>query len=138
MPAKKSEGANTEAKSSNGKKKTILIVEDSPDMQEIYKNYLSKDYSIIMTGAAKEGMENLKKHAIDLLILDIILPEVQGDTFFVQLRQMAQFKNLKVLVITVLGDLTGQFKNLNSNVSCMAKPFEKEALLAKIKMVIGR
>jgi len=117
-------------------KKTILVVEDEKDMQAIYKDLLEDQYKVLQAFDTKEAMAKLKKHKVDLIILDVIMPRETGDTFFVHMRQMPEFKKIKVIVATVLGDLGPQFRRIDPVVVCLGKPFEKGVLLDIIKKSI--
>lgn len=114
-------------------KKKILIVEDDADMQQIYKIVLKEKYSLVMAEDTKDALKQLEKSKIDLMILDIILPGETGDTFLIRLKQMPKFKKLKVIAITVLGDITGQIKKIDPEATCIPKPFDKEMLLKEIE-----
>lgn len=114
-------------------KKNILIVEDDADMQRIYKIVLGENYNLIIADNTKDAMKQLEKNKADLMLLDIILPRETGDTFLAHLKQMPKYKKLKVIAITVLGDITGQLKKIDPEATCIPKPFDKEKLLKEIE-----
>ncbi|MFH2028352.1 MAG: response regulator [Nanoarchaeota archaeon] len=113
-------------------KKNILIVEDDADMQMIYKDIIKNGYSVIAVSNVEDARKELKKKKADLMILDIILPKVQGDTFFSELKSSKQYKDMPIIVISVIGDLTPQLRQIDPKVVSIAKPFKKEELLAAI------
>lgn len=119
------------------KKKTLLIVEDEKEMQTMYQDMLGEKYKLITAGDTKSALNKLKKNKVGLMILDIILPGETGDTFLFKLKQMPQFKDLRVLCVTVLGDLSTQLKKGDPHIACLPKPFDKEKLLRLVsKMII--
>jgi len=120
------------------KQKNILIVEDNKDMQIIYKNILGGKYHLLIAGNTKEAMFKLQRTKIDLMMLDIILPKETGDTFLVHIRQKPKFNYLKVLVVTVLGNITEQLRKIDPNVVCIAKPFDESNLLSVTNNIIGK
>lgn len=87
---------------------TILLVEDNQALRVIYKNQLTHDgYAVVEAGTTKEGFEKLKTTPVDLLILDIMLPDKSGLTFLKELRQEPKFQSLPVLMLTSLPDEVG-------------------------------
>ena len=114
-------------------KNKILIVEDDTDMQRIYKIVLGENYNLIIADNTKDALKQLEKGGIKLMLLDIILPHETGDTFLAHLKQMPKFKKLKVIAITVLGDITGQLKKIDPKTTCIPKPFDKEKLIKEIE-----
>lgn len=80
----------------------ILIVEDHPEMQKLYSSLLSYDYDIIAAYNIKQADAALAEHDIDLIILDIILPEQDRHTFLLDLRKNAKYKKTPVIVSTIL------------------------------------
>ncbi|MBU0615203.1 MAG: response regulator [Nanoarchaeota archaeon] len=118
-------------------KKSILIVEDDPEIVDIYKEMLGTKYSAVYVTDTKEASKALKKKIPDLMILDIILPGKSGDTFYLELKKQPRFKKLKVLCISVLGDTSDFVKNIDMNSDALAKPFEKQQLLDRINVMLG-
>ena len=114
-------------------KKKILIVEDDIDMQRIYNIVLKEKYNLAIADNTKDALKQLEKNGIALMILDIILPHETGDTFLIKLKQMPKFKKLKVIAITVIGDITGQIKKIDPEATCIPKPFDKEKLIKEIE-----
>lgn len=117
-------------------KKNILIVEDNKDVQEVYKDMLKDKYELNVVSTTKKAKELLSKEKFDLMILDIILPKESGDTFLVHLKDDPLFRNLKVIVVTVLGDLSENLQTIDPNILCLAKPFKKDDLLEMIAKAI--
>jgi len=116
--------------------KTILIVEDHKDMQEVYKDILSEKYALVTVNNTQDAKKALEKKKIDLMILDIILPDESGDSFLVNMAENNKYDNLPVIAITVLGDVSTQLKNIKPNVICIPKPFDKRQLLKTIKQML--
>ncbi len=105
-------------------------------MQEIYQGLLAEEYELIQVNTTKKAENKLKKEKYDLMILDIVLPEESGDTFFAKLRNKKKYDYLNILVVTVLGDMTDEFKKIDPNVVCIAKPFDKKKFLGNVKKLI--
>ena len=117
----------------------ILIVEDNFVLTDILELKLKQEgYSVQKTGNGKVGLKMAKEQNPELLILDIMLPEMNGFEILRELRKKDQTKNMKVLILTSKGrekDLKAGFE-LNAN-EYMTKPFSVEELLMRIKRLIG-
>ncbi len=122
--------------------KRIMIVEDSRDMQEIYKDIFSdkaKEYEIELMANAEAAYERVLKGGYDLIILDVIMDSMDGNAFYILLRlqEDKQVKNIPVLVVSVLNpDDLGIFKS-SSNVDFLQKPITKQQLFGKIEELSG-
>lgn len=108
--------------------KKILIVEDEPILQEMYKDKFTKEHFEVTTADnGEEGLEKAKSHKPDLVLLDLMMPVMDGKAMLRKLRQIPEFKNLPVIVLTNAGEYeniqeTKHFENaveflIKSNVS---------------------
>jgi len=114
-------------------KRKILVVEDNKDMQTIYEDMLSEKYYVEIVGNTADARKALEKSAIDLMVLDIILPKQTGDEFYNELAKSGKFRKLKVICVTVLNDTAKRLKAENKGIEIIQKPFKKEQLLAKMQ-----
>ena len=81
--------------------KKILIVEDEPNFHEIYKEMLEgKGYNIVSAYDGDEALEKVEQEKPDLVITDILMDMVTGDTFFLYLKSMPECANIPVIVIS--------------------------------------
>ena len=81
--------------------KKILIVEDEPNFHEIYKEmFEGKGYDIISAYDGDEALEKAKQEKPDLIITDILMDMVTGDTFFLYLKSMPECADIPVIVIS--------------------------------------
>jgi two-component system, chemotaxis family, chemotaxis protein CheY len=110
----------------------ILIAEDSQFMRNVLKDILS-DYKIVETSNGKEALEKYQSEKPDLVLLDIIMPEVDGIEVLKSIG-----KEAKVIVISAVGQekMVEEAKNLGA-LDYIIKPFENEKILEKIKEVLG-
>ncbi|MCP6718319.1 MAG: response regulator [Patescibacteria group bacterium] len=85
-------------------KQKVLIIEDDPFLVDIYTTKL-KDlgFSIDVANDGKDGLRKLKEGNFDLLMLDIVLPHIDGWQVLKQINESEEFKNLKVIVLSNLG-----------------------------------
>ncbi len=123
------------------KTKRILIVEDDEDMLEIYRGLFkskSDKYEIETVTDARLGFKKLEEGEFDLVILDIIMEPMPGDTFFLCVRNDKKLRNIPVIVVSVLdpNDMVGQFKKVN-HVDFLQKPITEEQLFEKINQFVA-
>lgn len=116
----------------------ILIVEDNQDIQTLYKDILKNTYDITIVDNAFAATDKLRDEKYDLMILDIILPDKGGDSFLAEIKKKPEFKDLKVMVVTVLGDVKDQIAASDPDATCLAKPFTKEQLLDEINSTLSK
>ncbi|WP_017727674.1 response regulator transcription factor [Halalkalibacterium ligniniphilum] len=118
--------------------KRILIVDDEIQMQRLIAVCIqSNDFSIESVSSGKEALEKVKKTPYDLMLLDVMMPEMNG---FQVLEELRTFNHsLPVIVLTALGDTDDVVKGLNSGADdYITKPFEPKELVARVQAVLRR
>ena len=109
---------------------TILIVEDNPDINQILKDILQTEYHCIQAYSAKEAFFYLNNQTIDLMLLDIMLPDKNGDKV---LQEVRLTKQLPIIIITALTDKKTTTKFLLDGANdYITKPFNAEEVKARI------
>lgn len=87
-----------------GEKKTILVVEDDHFLSDIYKRqFEGKGCSVHVAGNGIEAFQALKDFKPDVILLDLIMPEMNGFEFLEALRKDATHKSCRVIVLSNLG-----------------------------------
>lgn len=100
------------SKISNGVK-NILLAEDDPFLINIYTNKLkSTGFEVEVAEAGGEVLRKLKEKKFDLLLLDIVLPGISGWEILEKIRENENLKNLKILIISNLGQRSEVEKGL--------------------------
>lgn len=85
--------------------KTILIVEDEKALRKALSDKLTNEgYKIIETTDGEEGLDSALREHPDLILLDIVMPNMDGITMLQKLRQDAHGKNIPVIILTNLSD----------------------------------
>ena len=115
----------------------ILIIEDEPDIQELLKNYLEEEgYETEQALDGIEGIGKFRKRKFDLILLDVMLPKVDG---FGVLEIIRQESDVPVIMLTALDDEAYQMKGYDLKVDeYVTKPFSIKLLLKKIEAVLRR
>ena len=120
--------------------KTIMIVEDEQDFHDLYTEWLEgTDYKLIHTYDGDEALVKLEEKRPDLIILDMILDMMTGDTFFLYLKGMPECKLIPVVIISSqYKRYYKSLKGVESNLTFLDKTITKEKLLDEITAKIGQ
>ena len=118
--------------------KRILIVEDEQDIQELLEAYLGDaGYETATAGDGIEAVSLFQQEAFDLVLLDVMLPKLDGFTVLRRLR--AEGSTTPVLMLTARSELTDRVNGLDSGADYyLTKPFEPKELLACIRALTRR
>ncbi|MCL5063437.1 MAG: response regulator [Nitrospiraceae bacterium] len=116
----------------------ILIIEDEKNLAQILKKGLEENgFTAEVSFDGEEGLYMAETYPYDAVLLDIMLPEVDGLTILNTLR--AKNINVPVLMITAKGEIEDRIKGLSIGADdYIAKPFDFSELLARLKAVIRR
>lgn len=119
--------------------KTILLIEDEESVANVIKKGLEEDaYKIITSNNGLTGIELLKKNEIDLILLDILLPNISGLETCKMIRELG-YKSLPILMLTALGSAENVVLGLDSGADdYLSKPFKLIELKARIRTLIRR
>ncbi|MGG6237949.1 response regulator [Nodosilinea sp. AN01ver1] len=118
----------------------ILLVDDEPGLREAVQAYLEDSgFTVRAASNAKEGWDLLQQETPDVLISDIMMPQVDGYAFLAQVRDDVRFKGLPVLFLTARGMTSDRIQGYNSGCDAyLSKPFDPEELVAIVSSLIGR
>lgn len=116
----------------------ILVAEDEIDLNNIISKYLKKNsFSVDSVYNGKEALNFLKYSNYDLVILDIMMPQLNGFEIIKNLRIINN--NTPILLLTAMDDTENKVKGLNLGADdYLTKPFNFDELLARIKAIIRR
>lgn len=116
---------------------TILIVDDKLNVQQMLADFLgSKGYKILFAANGRDAQLVLKKHTPDLILLDIMMPQMDGYQFISLLRQSSQLPVIMLTAKQQESDIVKGFELGADDYIC--KPFSMSELLARIKAVMKR
>jgi DNA-binding response OmpR family regulator len=116
----------------------VLIVEDNPDLAYNMVSYLRQDgYVVEFTGTVKAGIEKLYAFKYDVLILDLMLPDGNGDVILQESTKIAP--DMGVLIISAKNSLDDKLSGLNKGADdYISKPFHLAELNARLKAIYRR
>jgi twitching motility two-component system response regulator PilH len=114
--------------------KRILVVDDSPTDQQYLRELLSaKGYLVVTASGAEEGISKAKTLHPDLILMDVVMPGVNGFQATRQLAQDAATKDIPVIICTTKQQETDRFWGLKQGArDYVTKPVDSAELLSKI------
>jgi two-component system phosphate regulon response regulator PhoB len=119
---------------------TILIVEDEEDVAEMMRYNLEKEsYRTIVACNGAEALKAAEAHAPDLVLLDILLPDLSGWEDCKILRNSAECHSIPIVMLTALSSEEARLKSLTLGADdFVTKPFSIKELLLRIRNMIDR
>lgn len=117
--------------------KHILVIDDDTELCELLYEYLSSEkYETTSVHDGKSGLEKVKSGSFDLVILDVMLPELNG---FEVLKNIRTFAKIPVIMLTAKGDEVDRILGLELGADdYLPKPFSPRELVARIKAISRR
>ena len=118
----------------------ILIVEDDKNISKLVKYNLEKDgYDCVTSITGEEAFDVLDKESIDLIVLDIMLPKMDGFEVCRRIRQDSKLKAIPVIMLTAKGQEIDRIVGLELGADdYMVKPFSPRELALRIKAILKR
>lgn len=115
----------------------ILIIEDEVAIADLEKDYLElSDFQVDICNAGDEGLDTALKGDYDLVILDLMLPGMDG---FEVCRKIREEKNIPILMVSAKKDDIDKIRGLGLGADdYMTKPFSPSELVARVKAHLGR
>jgi DNA-binding response OmpR family regulator len=119
--------------------KTILLVDDEPDIRLTLGMRLKKSgYAVITAENGKDALDKIEQQLPDLVILDVMMPEMNGYQVCRKLREKPGTKDLPILMLTAKDQAADRFWAEEAGVTeYFSKPFEDEELLLAVKRLVG-
>lgn len=120
--------------------KKVLIVDDEEHIRELIKFNLEKNgYKTITASTGKEGLEIAKERQVDLIILDLMLPEVDGFEVCKEIRKEHTISSIPIIMLTAKGEEIDKILGLELGADdYMTKPFSVRELVARVKAQLRR
>jgi two-component system phosphate regulon response regulator PhoB len=121
-------------------KSTILIIEDEADIRELTRYNLSQEgYTVFEAATGEEGLEQIQKNSIDLVLLDLMLPVLDGLEVCKRLRNDDETKTIPIIMLTAKGEEIDIVSGLEVGADdYITKPFSPRVLIARIRAILRR
>ncbi len=114
-------------------KARILIIDDSPGSIQMLAGILEADHEVYFATDGARGLELAREQAIDLILLDVVMPGMDGYQVCRRLKEEPAVRHVPVLFITAMGELEGEEKGLELGAAdYIAKPFSPAIVRARV------
>ena len=119
------------------RKSTILTADDDPQILRLVKRSLElEDFAVLTARDGAEALEVVEQQPVDLLLLDVMMPRVDG---FTVCQKVREFSTVPIIIITARGQDQEKIKGLNMGADdYLIKPFNLEELIARVRAVLRR
>jgi len=124
----------------NGDKLRVLVVEDEPLLSEmITKSLKLEGYLVESAGTGEDGLKKVKELNPDLVLLDVLLPKIDGWEVLTRLRDDPKSRDLPIIMLTALADEKSKVQGLRGGADdYVTKPFSALELMARVEAVLKR
>jgi type II secretory ATPase GspE/PulE/Tfp pilus assembly ATPase PilB-like protein/CheY-like chemotaxis protein len=118
----------------------VLLVDDEDQLRRVMKDLLERQgYSVVEARDGAQALDEVDRHAPDIIILDLNLPGVDGYSVLSQLRSRPATRQLPIIVLTAKGDEDNEVRVLQLGADdFLTKPFRAKALAARLENTLGR
>ena len=115
----------------------ILVVDDDTNICELLRLYLTKEgYQVTVANDGEEGLEKFNQLKPDMVLLDVMMPRLNG---FAMLTRLRKTHDTPVLMLTARGDSQDRVNGLEAGADdYLAKPFDDRELLARVRAILRR
>ncbi|MBE0514489.1 two-component system response regulator [Sulfurimonas sp.] len=116
----------------------ILIVDDLPQNIELLEAYLApQGYEILTASSGAEALEKLASHQVDLILLDVMMPEMDGFEVARRVRQNETMRLLPIILVTALHETEDRVRGIEAGCDdFISKPVEKSELVARVRSLL--
>ncbi len=122
------------------RKHTILVVEDEPLISELVAKSLKLEgYAVVVAQTGDDGLSKAKEIKPDLVLLDVLLPKLDGWEILTRLRDDPRCKDIPIIMLTALTDEKSKVQGLRGGADdYVTKPFSALELMARVEAVLKR
>lgn len=119
-------------------KTSIMVVDDEPKIRQFLQETLElRDYEVCAAASGPDALEQLKQRKVDLILLDVMMPVMDGYEVYHLLKENPSTKDIPVIIVTAKGERKDRQLGMDSaTYNYLPKPFQLEDLLAKVQEVL--
>ncbi len=115
-----------------------MVVDDENDVVELIKFMLEKDgHQVVTASNGQEALDKVEATMPELIILDIMMPEMDGYTVNTRLQEKDETRTIPVIILTAKGQMKDLFELGSNVVAFMEKPFDPRGLRDKIREILA-
>lgn len=117
--------------------KTILVVDDEPRYVKLIEvNLATENYAVKTAGNGQEALEAVAAEQPDLILLDVMMPVMDG---FTTCERIREFSNVPIIIVTAKGEERDRVRGLDAGADdYITKPFSAQEMLARVRAVLRR
>lgn len=117
--------------------KNILVVDDSAANLKFVESVLKDKYNLILVKSGEKAFMYLEKHEVDLILLDILMPQMNGFEFYEKMKGLKSRRSVPVVFLTADVDVENEIRGLEMGaVDFIRKPFVPEVMLNRINRIL--
>jgi len=119
------------------RKTTVLTADDDPQLLRLVaRNLELEDYQVLVASDGQQALEQIEQHAPDLVLLDVMMPRMDG---FTVCQRVRAFSAVPIIIVTARGQDQDKVRGLDLGADdYLTKPFSIEELLARVRAVLRR
>ncbi|MDW5417145.1 ATP-binding protein [Iodobacter sp. CM08] len=115
----------------------VLVIDDNPDMCAYIADLLCKDCTVLIAANGKQAWGILQRQAVDLVLSDVMMPELDGISLLAKIKNTPALAHLPVILLTARGGAEARISGLASGADdYIAKPFVAEELRARVRLAL--
>ena len=119
--------------------KKVLVIDDEPEMLNLVRFTLERGgYEVVTCDNGRHAWNAILHNKPDLLVLDVMLPGIDGYSLQIKISQDDATKSIPIIVLTALEPSKTLFKKFPQVAGFMTKPFKTDDLLDKVQQTIGK
>jgi len=122
-------------------KQQILLVDDEPGIRESVQAYLedNEDWNVTTASNAEEAWQNIESQLPNLIVSDVMMPQVNGYEFLAKLREDPRYRSIPVVFLTARGMTSDRIQGYEAGCDAyLSKPFDPEELEAIVKNLLSK
>ena len=121
-------------------KATILIIEDDPEIQEMLSISMAREgWKLVLVKTGEEGIDCLKKEPVNCILLDIMLPGIDGLRILKKIKEHEQYRGIPVIMASARGEESDIITGLELGADdYVVKPYSPKVLIARIRAGLRR
>jgi DNA-binding NarL/FixJ family response regulator len=121
-------------------KQKLLLIDDDPNLILLVKDYLEfNGYQVLTANQGREAIKILEQDTPDLIICDVMMPEMDGYTFVQEIRENPRLEWLPIIFLSAKGHSKDRIKGLTQGADVyMVKPFEPDELVAQVQSTLNQ
>lgn len=120
------------------REKTVLVAEDEAQLRELLCSRLrNHGYRAFGASGGREATEIIEREELDLVLIDLMLPEIDGWKLCQKLKSESRYKDVRIIVLSGLVEQESRGSQLDQCDFLISKPFDLKELLEKVEELIG-